>query len=326
MSFQSSFVWQARHLTHLVAETLGISRDQRPQTTELYYEVKLKNRSSFPQTATLILPEPQSKGMQTLISPPGVTPAVTTRRAEERFGNIYCVWELQFEPQEEKGIEQHCVMESKPINTRLVLSRNERVSDYILKEDEKRFLVPGAHTTISDEAAKTFLAEINPETTPVSELLNQLQEIVLKKLRYGDPIDGLYSAEEALTRTQVDCGGFCTLFIALCQRVGIPARLMSGFWTSPSKHAMHVWVEALHPSGVWIPIDPSVEWLHRAKRITRSGSIGFIGSDRAVYSIGTDHTLEVSGEALPVDFLQTPILLQETDEIQLTYTFTSQRV
>lgn len=328
MSFSSSLVWSARHGMHVVAETLGLGRDQHTRNVEMYYEVSLKNISAFSQSCVLILPEPQSRHTQTLYSPVQYTPKPSDVRTEIRYGNTFSVWNLTLAPQEEIGIEQQVMAELKPTETRDLLSAPETVNDYREEDREpvERFLAPSAHLQLSREHAAALLQKLSPKSTPVSVLLKEIQEIVCETLNYGNPIPGLYGAEESFTKKIVDCGGFDTLFVALCQHCGIPARVVGGFWAIPSKLQMHAWVEALHPTGRWMPVDPSVVFLHRHKRTNRSGSIGFVGSDRIAYSHGCDLALEIENKIVNVDLLQTPTLLQEAEEIKMTHTFTSQQV
>lgn len=324
MSLNTSLLWRLRHLGHVTASVLGIARDQRPRTVEIAYEVTLKNVSSFSQACTLILPEPQSRGMQEIIGPIDFTPSPSSRRSEARFGNLYDSWDLILAPQEEKGVQQHLIVEMKPTDLRPKKDSLKTVQDY--REEQRRelqpFLEPHPHTRIQKEVIQELLKELKPTALPLFRLLNELQNIVCRKLTYGEPIDGLYRAEDALTRPMVDCGGFATLTIGLCQACGIPARLMSGFWTVASTHSMHVWVEAFHPDGYWIPLDPAVTWLRQAKRTNRSGSIGYVGSDRVIYSDGCNMTIQVGEKMVDIDFLQTPLLFQESEEIKMNYTFT----
>jgi hypothetical protein len=324
MSLSSSLVWVGKYALHQSGKALGLLPQERPRTYEMYYEVSLKNDSAFSQSCTLILPEPMSRERQELLSP--VTPAATVHHNESRFGNKYIAWNLDLGPQEEKGVETRVTAEIKPIDTRSLRHSSQTVHDYANQEAYTLYATPSSHLSLTEEVRRHLLRSLKPDTTPVSTLLEQIQEIVCKTLVYGNPIPGLYRADEAVKMQTVDCGGFSTLFVALCQSCGIPARIVSGFWTVPTKHAMHAWVEALHPSGTWIPIDPSVYWLRSQKRSWRSGEIGFVGSDHMIFSVGCDFSLEHEGKKIEVDILQTPVLLQAGTDIKMNYTFTSQRV
>ncbi len=326
MPLSSSLIWAGKYILHHTGKTLGLLPQERPRTYEMYYEVSLKNDSAFSQSCSLILPEPISRERQELLSPVDLTPLATVHHLEHRFGNKFIVWNLDFAPQEEKGVEERVTAEIKPIDTRHLRSSNQMVHDYDDQESQARYLQTSPHLTLSEEVRNNLLGSVKPDITPVSLLLEQIQAIVCKTLTYGNPIPGLYPADKAVEEQVVDCGGFSTLFIALCQSCGIPARLMSGFWTVPTKHAMHAWVEALHPSGVWIPIDPSVYWLRNQKRSWRSGEVGLVGSDHVIYSTGCDFSIEHEGKKIEVDLLQTPILLQKDTDIKMSYTFTCQRV
>ncbi len=143
--------------------------------------------------------------------------------------------------------------------------------------------------------------------TDISEIIPAFYNYVKEKLVYGDPIEGLYSAREALERSKVDCGGFDSLLGALLRAVGVPSRLVSGFLLGyPGEH-MHAWIEAMTPLGEWIPLDPSMEWLREKERDWKPGGLGQIGNDRLIISYGTN--IKVKEKTLPL--LQYPQVTEE---------------
>lgn len=325
MPFVASLFQRGRFFLQTLLACVGLADFQRKRSFEILYTVSLRNTSALSRRLSLVLPKPPTEeSHQTVLTLEG-TPSSSSEKREASSENRFHFWEMELAPQEEKVIIQHLTVTIQPTDVRSLRSSKQTIHDYTVKQREETgpFLKSSAHTTLSEEELQAFKKHLEPEKTPVVALLETIQDLVCEKLIYGNPISGLYSAQEATGNKIVDCGGFDTLFVALCHACDIPARLVSGFWTAPSKHAMHAWVEAFHPSGVWIPVDPSVEYLRRLKRTLRSGSVGYIGSDHLIYSKGCDLLLPLGDTSLLADILQTPLLLQDGDEIQMVYTFTA---
>ncbi|MFA5750660.1 MAG: hypothetical protein WC895_05630, partial [Candidatus Shapirobacteria bacterium] len=83
-------------------------------------------------------------------------------------------------------------------------------------------------------------------------------------------------------------------------------RRVAGCWTRPREAKMHAWAEWLHPSGVWIPVDPAMESLARNGRTKRSGRFGFVGSDRIALSYGDHVPIGYGSHPVHADILQHP--------------------
>jgi len=119
---------------------------------------------------------------------------------------------------------------------------------------------------------RRYTGKINPE-------IIHANDFVIGYLTYGNPIDGLYSADEAREKRIVDCGGFDALMQDELKKSGIHSDIIAGFWNSGK---MHAWLEI---DGK-IPADPSVEYLKKYGKTKKSGRLGFVGSDRITFSIG----------------------------------------
>jgi hypothetical protein len=171
------------------------------------------------------------------------------------------------------------------------------------------------------EQIKKVAETIVNQTKSFRNRLKKINEYVISTLSYGGKYTGLYSVHDALEKPEVDCGGFDALFVSLCIAVGIPARIVSGFWLGYDKNEMHAWVEILSRNNSsnnprddeWIPADPSVEQLRRLARTRHLGKLGSIGSDRLILSYGSDIPLEVQGKTLHVDILQHPTLIEDSN-------------
>ncbi|MCL5435749.1 MAG: transglutaminase-like domain-containing protein, partial [Patescibacteria group bacterium] len=163
---------------------------------------------------------------------------------------------------------------------------------------------------------KAVAAETRSKQKNLGGALSAVNEYVMKTLRYGNPQNGLYGVEEALRAAKVDCGGYDTLFASVCLALGIPVRVVSGFWLGYERNNMHAWLEAQLPDGRWLPADPSVEVLRRTGRSEKAGSLGYVGSDRAVYSYGCDIKLFDEKDDV-TDILQVPFLLPKTEHVKV---------
>jgi hypothetical protein len=123
----------------------------------------------------------------------------------------------------------------------------------------------------------------------------------------------LYSVTKALRLKTVDCGGYDTLFASICLALGIPARIVAGYWLGYKQNLMHAWLELQLPNGQWLPADPSVEALRKVGRSKKIGGLGKIGSDRIAFSYGCDIKL-FEYKNVVVDILQVPFILPETEQ------------
>ena len=152
-------------------------------------------------------------------------------------------------------------------------------------------LAPGERESI----VVPFEARVLPRRyeKAISPEITQANEFVISYLTYGNPIDGLYTAQEAREKRVVDCGGFDSLLQDELKKKGIESKIVAGFWAGYETNGMHAWLEIGD-----IPADPSMEYLRRKGRTRKSGKLGFVGSDRIAFSIGEP-------------FLQNPFLVVE---------------
>ncbi|NTU46382.1 transglutaminase domain-containing protein [Candidatus Roizmanbacteria bacterium] len=192
--------------------------------------------------------------------------------------------------------------------------------------DKNFYLKPNRFIDGFDSDIMTVLQQVlsGIHTNSLFEIIWNVYQHVLSVLTYGDPITGLYTVKQALTKPRTDCGGFSTLLLSLLQSKGIPARLVSGFFVNPKRFqkiqskllapelsfealAMHVWVEVLLPDGSWFPIDPATEWRRSHGFSKRKGGFGVTEADRLVVSYGCDHMFTFDERKIQVDLLQYPV-------------------
>lgn len=295
MSWKQTLAWPL----HRIRETFGLFAYAQPQAYELTYSVGISAKDTHPITFAIPLP-PQTDTQEiqnlTLHLPH------TTKAVDEVFKNEILITSI--EPRTER-IEVpvfHCLVKTKPGHRQQQKTQHATPaqSRYIHAVDP-RIQTLARHLGIGSSA---------------KEKARRINTHLIKHLTYGDPIDGLYSDIEALTRPNVDCGGFATLFVSLCLANNIPARIVSGFWLDDTKNDMHAWAEFQDEQGNWIPVDPSVEQMVRRGRTHKSGRFGFVGSDRLICSIGCDIPITWNNKIQRAPILQHPYILEGSSDAQ----------
>jgi hypothetical protein len=102
--------------------------------------------------------------------------------------------------------------------------------------------------------AATVAMRLSPSASTFARA-EALYRSVLERCSYEYRPGISASAVQMARRRKGDCGGFSSLFVALCRASGIPARAVGGF--ALGQNQWHVWAE-FHISGAgWIPVDPS---------------------------------------------------------------------
>lgn len=182
---------------------------------------------------------------------------------------------------------------------------------------DKKYLRSNRYVSLELPEIKKIAEEVLQKQKMLDLALKRVNEYVIKQLAYGRPKTGLYSVSEALSGQTVDCGGYDTLFVSICLALGIPARVVSGFWLGYEKNEMHAWVELQLPNGKWLPADPSVEALRKSGGTKKLGALGFIGADRVTMSYGCDIQLDRDNDFV-TDILQVPFVLPRNEQVQVS--------
>lgn len=294
----------------------------KTQGYKVSYITEIKNSSDKTIRSFLLLPVVQNTASQTLVTKASLDPSAVIQ-TDPQFHNQYAQWEFSIAPGEEKTFKQLFQIKVEPQEKKSV---RFSLADYKKLDPQifKLYTSASKHLESSSGEILELAAKIKGQDTDVLTLVKKINEYVISQLAYGNPIMGLYTSLEALEKKTVDCGGFDTLFVALSQAIGIPARLVSGFWAGYHKNDMHAWVEVVLPDGSLLPIDPSMEQLRQEGRTRKSGRLGFTGSDRIALSVGSDIELTINGQKLIVDILQNPIVHPENDALMIRRIFSTQ--
>ena len=309
----------------LALEKVGTRTYTQPQTFEVDYRVQLKNITNTAQKCVVVLPGLRSGGDQSILRSSVFIPE-TDLQIDLVWQNPYAAWRVELPAQGIEVVSQTFAVQVRPSQEysrweNLVIGdRGEQVSEGLLAMQPNAFI----HPTQPD--IQVLAKQIAGSELRVISVLERLNAYVSENIVYGNPIPGLYSDEQALHERVVDCGGFASLYCSLAISLGIPSRIVSGFWAGYEKNGMHAWAESLLPSGVWIPVDPSVENLRQRGATRKSGRFGYLGSDRIVLSRGCDISIEVFGTKIKADILQNPIVIPDlgSSTVETSFCFTTQ--
>jgi transglutaminase-like putative cysteine protease len=299
---------------------------QKPQEYTVVFGAKITNTSSAAVNLQLTMPLPRDTNYQESASPPSFShPSIV--KTEVKFRNHYAVWAVDLPSKKSDVRRMTMTVKVTPIKYRN--RETASLESYRTMSVTPTWLSSDLYIQAHHPEIQRLAAEFRAHETDVYRLIQNVNRYVIKTLRYGKPIPGLYTTEDALLRDQVDCGGYVTFFAALLRAIGIPARIALGFWagySTPSEH-MHAWLEAQLPDGSWLPIDPSTEALRDARRTQKYAALGFFGSDHILFSYGAGITLEASPDQRKIDILQNPVIFPEEvrSKIKLQKIFSATR-
>lgn len=306
-----------------VREHLGLLPYTQPQEYNATYSVTVTNTHPHAgNRVSVLLPLPlETDYQQNKVDPTFNTPPAATG-VDAKFGNRYAVWHIELAPHEARTLGASFDVRVSP---------RKPLYDVPSKLDEYRalpdvevtpHLEPDTYVNGHAPAVRQRASDVLRGEKNVRIAAAKLYEDVRDSLIYGNPISGLYSFQDALSKDAVDCGGFDALLVSLYHAVGIPARIVSGFWAGYPKNDMHAWAEFLTPHSEWVPVDPSMGHLRRRARSTKSGRFGFVGSDRIAFSVGSDLPVVLDGQELRLPILQTPVVRAEHGEDTITFEHT----
>lgn len=309
-------------------ERAGLCFYTKPQTYSVEYRVHLNNCSETGEKGSLVVPYPLHGSSQELV------------------GEVLCSERIQVANDRCYGNRYGCIdIDLKPLEERIVVLRYAcRVVPVCV--DVGRNLPFEAYAALGDDAIGSYLTAnrcVDSKNAEVIEIaqrfktnghdvvgtMKEINAYVIHRLKYGNPVPGLYTVEQALKEATVDCGGFDVLYCAIAMAAGIPSRVVSGFWAGYQQNAMHAWAESLLPDGTWVPVDPSVEQLRQEGRTSKRGRFGEIGSDRIALSVHCEIPVVIDGKESIVSLLQHPTYVSErggSDTLSLCTEFFTTRV
>jgi len=283
-----------------ILDTLGFK--QKPRSFQVQYKINLTNRSNQLQTFSVVAPIPPDTTNQKITNQINFEPKLSEIITEKIYQNRIAIWNVTLEPQRSTYLTESFNIFISPIT-------NQLNQNYLLNNYHSVELYPANRFLPYDHQGIVELAQnIKGDEKDIIKIIKKFNQYVVKKLEYGNPIQGLYTADEAISNDQVDCGGFSTLLASLAQAVGIPTRLVVGFWSGYQKNDMHAWLEFKLPNNEWLVADPSIENLQANHRTTKVGKLGSTENDRIIFSYGCDLEIPINNQSTNLDILQHPIV------------------
>lgn len=282
------------------AEYARLTPPSRKQTFLIRGICGIENTQSQETAFSVVIPIPQQTQSQIYSTSIEWTYPEIEMHHRQAQGNSFALWRGNLRAAEKKICEYRVRVISAPITS--------------VKAETNEITQPSstsASISVSDPRIQAIVQKLSRDNPCTKRFIRCAYEYVLSHLVYGKPIEGLYTFDDALTQREVDCGGFSALLVSVLLTYGIPARITSGFLAPcRGKNSMHVWAEALLKEGMWIPLDPSIDYLFRSGRASwRSGRFGFVGSDHLIFSHGCDVELMLDKQLTRTPLLQHPFFV-----------------
>lgn len=119
-----------------------------------------------------------------------------------------------------------------------------------------------------------------PGKTVAERLLQYFDSQNIKTIYDVSPIYAHKGALNALRTNRGVCTEFAGLFVAVCRAMGVPARIVNGYWirnkeitTTTAINVQgdhHAWAEFYLPAAGWVPVEPTITTTLNGKRIPSS--------------------------------------------------------
>jgi transglutaminase-like putative cysteine protease len=197
-----------------------------------------------------------------------ISPGVSSR-ITDKLGNIYAVIELgKFAPHEQKTITIEKLVQNSGISfSPDIYKLTPSYTEFLATPENQQYIQPSPHIESDAPEIKADVGKLSTNKTLV-ERARDIYTGVNVYLQYDT--NEAYAHRGALsaqhTRRGV-CTEFAGLFVAFCRAVGIPARIVSGYWVprdtplnTPvlTKEDRHAWAEFYLPNVGWVPAELSL--------------------------------------------------------------------
>ncbi|HEX2948488.1 MAG TPA: transglutaminase-like domain-containing protein, partial [Armatimonadota bacterium] len=191
-----------------------------------------------------------------------------TSKSVDGLGNIYCTVDLgNLNPGEKKYIIVEKVVKNSGItfNDDIYQMRPD-YAEFLAQPGNKQYVLPSKNIESDAPEIKAEATHINI-ANPVAQQAKDIHLGVNVFLDYT--LDETYAHRGALNALRTHkgvCTEFAGLFVAFCRAVGIPARVVNGYWLhndTPMQvnvpvdvHGVrHAWAEFYLPDVGWVPAE-----------------------------------------------------------------------
>lgn len=277
------------------------------------YQTRIANLQESVNDIFVILPIPPNNEYQQIENEKiSFSPEPTKTGTDGKYKNKYAFWSLALGPRQAVELNENFFISVEPRKTQNI--KDFKICDYEKSQALQLYTMNNSFIKSENSEVKAIVKGIVGKKDKVAVIIKKINRYIIKKLKYGKPILGLYSSDDALKNDCVDCGGFSALFVALCAAIGIPARIIAGFWAGYKINTMHAWAEVLLPNRQWLAVDPTIEQMRRQGRTKKFATLGAVGSDRIVLSIGCDIPVDINNKKYSAPILQNPFITASQGE------------
>jgi len=288
---------------HRIKRATGYAFYLHSQDYKIEYQVTLTNQDDQAHNTHIIIPSAPHTSSQ---HPTSIEIHEKGELKKEKiYNNQYFELAVKLRPHEKKVITTKFCIHATPIQTPF---------DSL---EPKKSTLSNSRFILNDSRIKSIIQSQIKNTYSSGEKIKQLYNYVKNRLSYGNPISGLYTPNQALSLDCVDCGGFVTLLCSLLHSVDIECYPVFGFFAGYKKNTMHAWIEVPLENGDVFPLDPSSDKLFDEGRSFKSGGLGWVGSDRIIFSKGSDFPLSINTSSAQIDILQNAFCYPANDKLTL---------
>ncbi|NLN49665.1 MAG: hypothetical protein GX154_11400 [Clostridiales bacterium] len=218
-----------------------------------------------------------------------VNPQVTDMEKDD-WGNVYGKVDIKtLNPGDSINIVIDKIVLNSGISfDKSIYSRNTDYSEYFNNPSNHKYVLPGEKIESSSEDIKRKAFEIAGSGT-VMEKAKRIYDFVNLHIIYDTrPKYANKGALSGLSTGRGVCDEYSYLFTALCRAVGIPSRVVAGYWTEGHieenkwlniSEDRHSWSELFMQGVGWVPAEPTFSFIDGGRRTPNYEYFANINSD-----------------------------------------------
>lgn len=274
--------------TYVIADTYSI-KDNRFYKIRNAYEIKNDSNMQVRDISARILVGADSDSLYQNLIDIQIEPQATNMERDE-WGNVYGIVDIKtlnaggsIKIVVDKIIENSGIAFDKSI-----YSKNIDYSEYFNNPSNHKYVLPGEKIESNSEDIKIKAMEIAGSGT-VMEKAKRIYDFVNLHITYDTRIK--YANKGALSGLLTGfgvCDEYSHLFTAMCRAIGIPSRVVAGYWIEDdiqenkwlnASEDRHSWSEFFIQEVGWVPAEPTFLYTDGGKRTPNYDYFANINSD-----------------------------------------------
>ena len=142
-----------------------------------------------------------------------------------------------------------------------VLSETDLMSDKVLPED-KPYLMASNFIELDHPKILEYVKSIRSQNLQTrAQVIQAVQKLVTEELEYDNEmvendLTRLLYLDDFLSKGKGVCQHFALLSTTLLRALGIPARILGGYFLEGDTAIPHAWIEVKQSNKIWLPIEP----------------------------------------------------------------------